>query len=108
MKTSTGVLLSGALALLIVIGPGADSTRTQVPGYGGVLPLPSPIEEIPLVISLDELLGTQHQQGRVAPGRVLYANDRASRVEEPMRSTRTRRPGPQNLVQSHSSAAPNS
>ena len=107
MKSSAGTLLPGALALVLAIGPGADSTRTQVPGYGGVLPLPAPVEEIPLAPSLDELLGTRHAEGRASTGRVLYANDRTSRPAEPVRTARSKRPGSE-LVQSRSSAAPNS
>ena len=109
-KTSAGVLLPGVLALVLSIGPGADSTVTQVPGYGGVLPLPMPVEDAPATLSLDDLLGSRHLDGRAATGRVLYANDRVARPAEPVRTARTRRSPtvPQNLVQSRGSSAPNS
>jgi len=108
MKSSAGTLLTGALALVLALGPGADSTLTQVPGYGGVLPLPLPGEDVAAAMTLADLLGTRHVDGRTAPGRVLYANDRASRPAEPVRTARVKRPTPQELVQSRSSAAPNS
>lgn len=107
MKRSAGILVPGVLALVLAIGPGADSTRTQVPGYGGVLPLPFPVEDL-TAATLDDLLGTRRVDGHASTGRVLYANDRASRPAEPVRSARVRRPTPQELVQSRSSAAPNS
>ena len=107
MKSSTGTLFSGVLALVLAIGPGADSTLTQVPGYGGVLPLPAPVEEITLAPSLNELLGTRRTGSQASTGRVLYANDHTSRPAESERTARSRRPGSE-LVQSRSSAAPNS
>jgi hypothetical protein len=110
IKRSAGVLLPGVLALILSVGPGADSTLTQVPGYGGVLPLPMPVEDVALTVSLDDLLGGRHLDGRAATGRVLYANDRVGRTAEPVRTARTRRSpsSPQNLVQSRGSSAPNS
>jgi len=108
MKSSAVSLLPGVLALVLAIGPGADSTLTQVPGYGGVLPLPLSVEELPAAVTLSDLLGTVRVDGRASTGRVLYANDRASRPAESVRTARARRPTPQELVQSRNSAAPNS
>jgi hypothetical protein len=60
---------------------------------------------MPAAPTLNELLGTA--DGHTSSGRVLYAKDHGPRSAAPVRTARTKRPGSE-LVQSRSSAAPNS
>lgn len=111
MMTSMGSLLPGVLAVAIIIGPGTDSTLTQRPGYGGVLPIPFVTDDASLILSPDEIIAPRHSVGRTERGRILYANDRAPKAPqpEPVRTARDKRsPCNSSLLQSRTSAQPNS
>lgn len=115
MTTSMGYLLPGALALAIMLGPGTDSTVTQkLPGYGGVLPIPFATDDTSaLFSSTSEIIAPRHSEGRVERGRILYANDRASKASaaqaDPVRTARAKRPPctTSSLLQSRTLAQPN-
>src|SRR4051794_37895872 len=113
MPSSKGSVLAGVFVLAVLLGPGTDSTLTQrLPGYGGVLPIPFAADEGTAVMSSVEILGPKHTEGRIERGRVLYANDHAPKSSDapPVRTARAKQRPPctTSLVQSRSSAAPNS
>jgi hypothetical protein len=111
MMTSMGSLLPGVLAAAIILGPGTDTTLTRLPGYGGVLPIPFVADDASLILSPDEIIAPRHTEGRTERGRILYANDRAPKATQvdPVRTARAKRsPCNSSLLQSRTSAQPNS
>lgn len=90
-----------AFGFLLVVGTTAptDSTR-HVRGYGGIVPLPTPIDTSIGDVQSLALLG-RRLAARAEKGRVLYANERVTIPAglDDTRAVRTRRPCSQ-LVQS--------
>lgn len=108
MKTSIGSLLPGAVLLALVVVPASDTTLTRLPGYGGVIPVPFVSEELISAVTRLEILSSRASEGKEGRGRVLYANDHASRGSETVRTARDKRPCSQSLAPSRTSATPNS
>ncbi len=95
--------------MIIVVGvhSSSDPSRRGT-GYGGVLPLPSPVTAPASTARIDPLLEPRRDV-RAERGRVLYADGRAARVtEQTARASRKQTCPSQRLVQGRSNSAPNS
>lgn len=97
------LLVAGVTLGVTAAGPGTDSTRARLPGYGGVLTVPDidAADDTPL-----DVLALHRTDAPPAPGRVLYAGSRSSKQTD-RASTRARArvcPPQQAVVQSRSTA----